>query len=55
MFSGNNFIGYIGRMVRIAVLRDSDAIFEEGNEKVLSSEVILEDEVMYWNVLLSLE
>ena len=40
-------------MVRMAFLRDWDAICEEGNEGVLESEVILEEEVMYWNVRLS--
>ena len=29
------FTGYTGRMVRMAVLRDWDAICEEGNEGVL--------------------
>ena len=39
-------------MVRIAVLRSSDAICEEGNEGVLWSEV-MEEEVILWNVWLS--
>ena len=30
----------LGRMVRMAVLRDWDAICEEGNEGVLASEVM---------------
>ena len=36
----------------MAVLRDWDAICEEGNEGVLGSEV-MEEEVILWNVLLS--
>ena len=47
------FTGYLGRISRMAVLRDWDAICEEGNEGVLESEVMSEEEVMYWNVLLS--
>ena len=46
------FTGYLGRMLRILVLRDCDAICEEGNEGVLESEV-MEEEVMLWNVSLS--
>ena len=46
------FTGYLGRMLRMAILRDWDAICEEGNEGVLGSEV-MEEEVMLWNVLLS--
>ena len=56
MFSGKHgiyFTGYLGWMLRMAVLRDWDAICEEGNEGVLESEVILEEEVILWNVLLS--
>ena len=48
MFSGKHFFyfkGYLGRMLRMAVLRDWDAICEEGNEGVLESEV-MEEEVM---------
>ena len=45
------FTGYLGRMVRMAVLRDWDAICEEGNEGVLESEV-MEEEVIRWNVSL---
>ena len=41
--------------MRMAVLRDWDAICEEVNEGVLESEVMSEEEVMLWNVLLSLE
>ena len=44
-----NFTGYLGRMLRMAVLRDWDAICEEGNEGVLESEV-MEEEVMFMNV-----
>ena len=47
-----HYTSYSGRMVRILFLRDWDAICEERNEKILESEVI-EEEVMYWNVLLS--
>ena len=47
------FTGYTGRILMMAALRDWDAICEEGNEGVLESEVILEEEVMYWNVRLS--
>ena len=57
MFSGKHlfyFTSYTGRMVRILFLRDWDAICEEGNEGVLESEV-MEEEVILWNVLLSLE
>ena len=46
------FTGYLGRMVRIAVLRDWDSICEEGNEGVLESEVMSEEEVILWNVRL---
>ena len=60
MFSGKHFLiyrlyftGYLGRMVRMAVLRDWDAICEEENEGVLESEVMSEEEVIRWNVLLS--
>ena len=55
MFSGKHgiyFTGYLGRMLRMAVWRDWDAICEEGNEGVLESEV-MEEEVMLWNVSLS--
>ena len=38
-------------MLRMAVLRDWDAICEEGNEGVLESEV-MEEEVIRWNVSL---
>ena len=48
------FTGYTGRILRMAVLRDWDAICEEGNEGVLESEV-MEEEVMLWNVSLSLQ
>ena len=55
MFSGKHgiyyFTGYTGRMLRMAVLRDWDAICEEGNEGVLGSEV-MEEEVIWWNVSL---
>ena len=37
--------------MRIAFLRDWDAIYEGGNERILSSEV-MEEEVMLWNVSL---
>ena len=47
------FTGYLGRMVRMAVLRDWDAICEEENEGVLESEVMSEEVVMYLNVRLS--
>jgi len=46
------FTGCLGRMLRILFLRDWDAICEEGNDEVLSSEVI-EEEVMLMNVSLS--
>ena len=36
----------------MAVLSDWDSICEEGNEGVLESEVILEEEVILWNVSL---
>jgi len=49
------FTGYTGRMVRILFLRDWDAICEGVSEGVLWSEVILEEEVILMNVLLSLE
>ena len=39
-------------MVRMRLLRDWDAICEEGGRKILGSEV-MEEEVMWWNVLLS--
>ena len=39
--------------MRMAVLRDWDAICEEGNERVLESEV-MEEEVMFMNVLFSM-
>ena len=45
------FTGYLGRMVRMAVLSDWDSICEEGNEGVLESEV-MEEEVMSSNVQL---
>ena len=48
------FTDYLGRMLRMAVLRDWDAICKEGNERVLESEV-MEEEVILWSVLLSLE
>ena len=47
------FTGYFGRIFRMAVWRVWDAICEEGNEGVLESEVILEEEVMRWNVSLA--
>ena len=47
------FTGYTGRMLRMAVLRDWDAICEEGNDEVLSSD-LMEEEVILWNVLLFL-
>ena len=40
-------------MLRMAVLRDWDAICEEGNEGGLESEVMSEEEVIWRNVLLS--
>ena len=46
------FTGYLGRMLRMAVLRDWDSICEEGNEGVLESEVISEEEVILMNVSL---
>ena len=39
--------------MRMAVLSDCDAIYEEGNEGVLESEV-MDEEVMYWNVSFSM-
>ena len=39
--------------MRMRLLRDWDAICEEGNEGVLGSEV-MEEEVMWWNVSLLL-
>ena len=45
------FTGYLGRMLRMAVLRDWDAICEEGNEGVLESEM-MEEVVILWNVSL---
>ena len=48
------FTGYSGRMMRMVVLRDWDAICEEGNEGVLGSEV-MEEEVILRNVSLSLQ
>ena len=39
-------------MVRMRLLRDWDAICEEGGRKILGSEV-MEEEVMWWNVSLS--
>ena len=47
------FTDYLGRMLRILFLRDWDAICEEGNEGVLESEVMEEEEVILINVLLS--
>ena len=38
-------------MVRMRLLRDWDAICEEGGRKILGSEV-MEEEVMWWNVSL---
>ena len=49
------FTGYTGRILRMAVLRDCDAICEEGNEEVLGSEVMSEEEVTCCNVSLSQE
>ena len=46
------FTGYTGRMLRILFLRDWDAICEEGNEGVLRSEVMSEEEVILMNVSL---
>ena len=49
MFSGKHFFiftGYTGRMVRMAVWRDWDAICEEGNEGVLESEVMEEEVIL---------
>ena len=47
------FTGYTGRMVRMAVLRDWDAICEEGNEGVLESDLKSgEEKVILWNVSL---
>ena len=39
--------------MRMAVLRDWDAICEEGNEGVLESDMMSEEEVILWNVALS--
>ena len=38
-------------MVRMRLLRDWDAICEEGGRKILGSEV-MEEEMMWWNVSL---
>ena len=46
------FTGYLGRISRMAVLRDWDAICEEGNEEVLESDLMSKEEVILWNVLL---
>ena len=43
---------YWGRIVRILFFRDWDAICEHENEKILSSEVI-EEEMILWNIWLS--